>query len=401
MLAGSYERARDALRQARRLFSGDPVACADLCLQQSRLADLEGSRSASTRWIKRGLRELGEIGGDPAGRERAILQAALAFAYRQQGRPRRAVEWGIEAIEHARRFNSKAALADACMVLDLAYFDLGQPELASNSETALPILEEIGEFGKIAILLNALGGFAYYQGRWSEARAYYERSDAAFERVGNVREGAFAKLNMAEILADQGHLDEAEALLRDILRLWRSLEFSYGVALATKHLGRVALKRNDPETALGLLQDVRETFAAYGVDTQVAEVDARIAECKLRAGEPQAALHAAEELIRAARASGSTGSLPMLHRIAAYARLMLGDVDGARADAEESVEIARARDDLYELSSSLETSMIVRLIADGSADGIVDERRAILDRLGIVGTPPPPVASGDGALASR
>ena len=59
--------------------------------------------------------------------------------------------------------------------------------------------------------------------------------------------------NIAEILADQGHLDESEALLREALATVRSAGFQIGVGFALSNLGRVALRRGDHEEAADLV----------------------------------------------------------------------------------------------------------------------------------------------------
>ena len=61
-------------------------------------------------------------------------------------------------------------------------------------------------------MLNNLGVHAYYEGRWDEALDYYRRSRDARQRGGDVTGAAVQTNNEAEILSDQGHLDEAQEL---------------------------------------------------------------------------------------------------------------------------------------------------------------------------------------------
>ena len=63
-------------------------------------------------------------------------------------------------------------------------------------------------------MLNNLGGFAYWDGRWDEAVELYRRAGECAERAGRPADAAFTDCNVGEILSDQGHLDEAEAHLR-------------------------------------------------------------------------------------------------------------------------------------------------------------------------------------------
>ena len=89
-----------------------------------------------------------------------------------------------------------------------------------------------------------MGIAAYYAGRWDEAHALYRRSREAKERAGDVVRAATGANNEAEILLEQGHLDQAEALLREALRVWSAAGYQLGTALATSNLGRLqALRR--------------------------------------------------------------------------------------------------------------------------------------------------------------
>ena len=57
---------------------------------------------------------------------------------------------------------------------------------------------------------------------WDEALDLYQRARDLFERTGDTGNASLAKYNIAEILDDQGRLDEAEPLLRDVIRVWRA-----------------------------------------------------------------------------------------------------------------------------------------------------------------------------------
>ena len=63
------------------------------------------------------------------------------------------------------------AEAHARFILDWAYVLLGRTELAVHSKRALEIYEELGNFDRQAQVLNNLGGFLYFEGRWDEAVA--------------------------------------------------------------------------------------------------------------------------------------------------------------------------------------------------------------------------------------
>ena len=91
-------------------------------------------------------------------------------------------------------------------------------------------------------MLNNLGVTAYFEGRWDEALALYERSREARRRAGDLVEMGTAANNVGEIVSDQGHLDRADALFREALGIWRPAAFHVGVGLVTSNLGRAATR---------------------------------------------------------------------------------------------------------------------------------------------------------------
>ena len=68
-----------------------------------------------------------------------------------------------------------ATEAQARFILDWAYVSLGQADRAVHSARALEIYAELGDLAGQAGVLNNLGGFAYFDGRWDEAIELYER----------------------------------------------------------------------------------------------------------------------------------------------------------------------------------------------------------------------------------
>ena len=150
---------------------------------------------------------------------RASLTAFYAAVRAGQGRFEEAVPACLAAIDEAISAGNLEAEAHACFILDWAYVLLGQPELAVHSARALEIYEELGNFDRQAQVLNNLGGFTYYEGRWDDAVALYERGREIRLRTGNAVEAAFIACNIGEVLTDQGNLVEAEVRFRDALRV--------------------------------------------------------------------------------------------------------------------------------------------------------------------------------------
>ena len=92
-------------------------------------------------------------------------------------------------------------------------------------------------------MLNNLGMFAYFEGRWDNAIAFYRRArgPAANAPVAR-RDVAYTDCNIGEILSDQGHLDEAGASLRRARQVWSGTGERQTVAFVDVLLARLAVR---------------------------------------------------------------------------------------------------------------------------------------------------------------
>ena len=228
---------------------------------------------------------------------------------------------------------------------------LGQPELAVHSARALEIYEELGNFDRQAQVLNNLGGFAYYEGRWDDAVALYERGREIRLRTGNAVEAAFIACNIGEVLTDQGHLDEAEARFRDALRVARAAE----EAVRRRDRAPAPRPRRDAgrrhrARRSSCLDEARAQFEAMRNADDVAggrRAARRVPPRRRRPGRARS---------RSSRRSAprTRRGSPTLERTRGQALLALGDDDGARAALEVSLADARDQDALYEIARTLD-----------------------------------------------
>ena len=238
---GELAEADEALRAARRLSPADGRRQAALLLQHARIAERAGPRAVDRPLGTAGPARAGRASTTrAAGRCRAPLLSLLAGARQREGRMDDAIALCHEAIAEAQAAGEDAALAQACHILDWALFDSGRAAEATHSARALEIYERLGDLDRQAAVLNNLGGFAYHEGRWDEAVELYRRAAEASARAGDVANAAFGDCNVGEVLADQGHLAQAEQRLRRALRVWRGSSYDWGAAFATGLLGRTA-----------------------------------------------------------------------------------------------------------------------------------------------------------------
>ena len=307
--ASSYERAR------RRAPADDPLAGTRLMLKEGVVRERQGRYPSAVRWYNRALRQLEGADGSTVGEVHAKLLVGLAATRYRQGRLRECVSWAKRAAGAAREAGHRPTQAHAYYLLDGALTDLGSPESALYRSLALPIYEETGDLLGQADVLNNLGINAYYEGRWHEALALYERSRAARLQAGDVMGAATAANNIAEILSDQGRVEEAASLLRDALRVFRGVGYPLGEALVESNLGRAAARAGKYDDAERLLGAALEGFRDIGAEAFVLETEARIAELLLARQRPDEALVQAESVLQRAGGADAAVAATTLERI--------------------------------------------------------------------------------------
>lgn len=391
----AYARARALLRAAARADAPGAaghqadrdLGMADLARRTGIVCERAGHYGAALAWYSRGRRRLEGIGGREAETLRIRLDLDRAGIRFRQGRYGASVRIALQAADAAERIGERALLAHAYYLLHAAYGDLGSADVARYRHLALPIYEEIGDLVGQGNVLNNLGIEAYFEGRWDDALELYARSKAAKTRAGQVANAATQSNNEAEILSDQGRFSEAEALLRDALRIWRAAGYEIGIALATSNLGRVAARAGRHDDGLAILEDAAERFEHIGARGYVDETRTRIAECLVLASRPAEAEAVAVETLARVRREAETSVLEsQLERTLGWCALLRGDPEAAGAHLEASLLAARALKADFEVALTLRA----RLAIPGDAmAGLGREADAILAGLGVIAVAEP------------
>ncbi|MFN8187706.1 MAG: adenylate/guanylate cyclase domain-containing protein [Gaiellales bacterium] len=373
-----------AYRAARRLRAGDPLAEASLCLKEAFMVDRLGNYPQALRWIRRGLDALDGDERSEISAKRAELQVFYGAVRQGQGRSAEAIRWCESAIAEAERAGAKKPLAYAYCILDWAYIASGRPERAVYSTPALALYEELGDLHGQALVLNNLGGFAYFDGRWDDALALYQRALEARELLGDVGNVASITYNIAEVLLERGQLEEAEVLIRRSLRVRRALSDRLEIAESVRMLGRAASRSGRAAEAVELLREARDEFAALGAHGEVAETNARLAASLVRSGHSEEGLRLASDAL-----AGAVGpTVPMLERIQGYGLAQRGDFDGALEAMEASLASATSQGLGFEEACTLEAIVNLGDLLGRPTDDEHRERRdELLASLGIVRIP--------------
>ncbi len=115
-------------------------------------------------------------------------------------------------------------------------------------------------------------------------------------------------MNIGEILSDQGRLDEAEKMFREVLRIWTAAGRKEFIALTTSDLARVESRAGGCSQAMELYGEALLMFEEIGDDGEILETEARIAECRMLQGDLDNALASATR--RCSGPARAAGFLP-------------------------------------------------------------------------------------------
>ncbi|WP_127473409.1 AAA and adenylate/guanylate cyclase domain-containing protein [Microbacterium sulfonylureivorans] len=290
--------------------------------------------------------------------------------------------------------DDRRVLADAFRYHDIAAGELDGDAAMTHLQRALDLYDQIGDELSRSKVLNILGARAYYRGAWSTAAGLYAQAQDAAERGGDVVGAAIEAANAAEILIDQGRVDDALPLLKASRRVFEGSDNPYLVAFVTGFQGRAHLRAGKADAAASAFETAARGFDALDESDAVLDVRARRVEALLDAGDVEQARAVIAELEPLAPA-GAAASLVLRAR----ARLAAseGDDEAARdlaraaVDAAGSVMFERALS-LGELARmSGPEGALLRAEADTilSELGVVDIPRLVAPRESLAPRPAP------------
>ncbi len=263
----------------------------------------------------------------------------------------------------------KRVLADAYRYHDIAASELEGDSGMIHLQHALELYNQTSDEHSKAKVLNLLGIRAYYRGAWSMAASLYGQSGGAAAAAGNVERASIEEANAAEILIDQGRLDEARPLIRTALRVFEASDNPYLVAFVTAFSGRAELRSGNTDAAAAAFRSAAERFDALGEHDEAIDVRVRLIEAELDGGR----VDVAREL-EAALPSDAAG--PRLLRQRARLAATDGDGETARALVTAAVD--------YPTSTPFERALsLAQRFALIGADADRVEARRLLTELGV------------------
>jgi tetratricopeptide (TPR) repeat protein len=384
-LAGMFGESVEAYRTAARLTREDQVATAEVLSRQAAAHLRTGAFSTTLRVIARARRLLAGHEDDLAARRtRVHLDNLTALVRLEQERPGDAKGWARSAMEAARGLSEPEALVRALMLLDHAGLQLGEPGLGARHREALDICVEHGLRQKESTVRMNLGAFAYYAGRWVEAAEWYRSSREVAMEAGSAFVAAQTDVNLAELLINQGHLDEAEDVLVRAVRVLRASGEVRFLAEGQMQLARVHLSRGHFEDAERRAEEVASLFASHGNPSSALEAALVQAEAVTSSGRPAEALAIIDVAEREARHEAAF-SMPRTCLQRGRALLALDRVEEADELVASGVLAARAQDLPYEVSLLLQVRSTVdqRMGREAEAVAARAEAKSLLLGLGV------------------
>ncbi|HWD85549.1 MAG TPA: AAA family ATPase [Solirubrobacteraceae bacterium] len=352
---GEPAEAETALRRALGRVRDQPLIAARMQLGVARVREMCGQYRGALQWLARAERTLRDLDGPDFRALRAQLGIRHTRINFRLGRHENAMSHAEIALATAREAGELLAVAEALEFADLSAMELGD-SVGDRVREALAIYQELGALGAEARAHNTLGMMAYHRGSWAEALERYQAAEGAYTRSGARWSAAMPAANSAEILADQGRLDDAQDGLERAMLVWRSVNAASDVAFGNYQLGRIAARQGRGPEAMSRLRAAREHFEGTGELNELVVVDAFMAESLCLAGDHESAVALAEETLGRVRSLGGMAAVtPLLNRVRGVSLLALARSQEGEEALREALEAARARAAGHEIAFALKT----------------------------------------------
>jgi tetratricopeptide (TPR) repeat protein len=384
---GEMPAAEHALRRARVHAKDDPRRLARLQLKTAQHRQHVGRHTDALRWIARGRTSAGQ--GDGALSLRAELAERGALIRYDQGAYKQAMAWATRAVDEARAAGDPVLEARGLGVLVGQAALAGLPIDPSRVSEALDMYERTGDLRGKARTSNALGVWAYFAGRWDDAVAYYAQAEHASHQIGRDFDAAAAAANQAEVLIQQGRMDDADRVLTPAIRTLVEANATSFLAFAVALSGRILVAHGRYGDALDRFTQARSMCLEMGEVGEALAIEAHSAECVLRAGEPEEAVRLSDRTAGSAESRGVTASVAAhLHRVRGEALIALRQHEAGATHVRAALAEARARDTSYEIEASLRALLRLGVAASAAEAAQWNAERTELARaLGITYSP--------------
>lgn len=128
---------------------------------------------------------------------------------------------------------------------------------------SLELYEQIGDQRGKARASNTFGMCAYFAGRWDTAVEFYAEAERASRQIGRDHDAAAVAANRAEVLVQQGRIDEAVPVLTSAIRVLLAAHATSFLGFAMTVFGRAALARGDYAEAMSRFGEARRLASKW------------------------------------------------------------------------------------------------------------------------------------------
>lgn len=326
-LAVLYERGGDALRAARCYLQGGDRARARYAPDEARAL------------YEKGLQMLGEV--DAPARLDALHN--LGDVLEQSGRTEDAVQYFVEMLQLAWRFDNLAKAGAAYTRLARAHRRFGRYDLAMDHLRRAHQLFEISRDDRgIASTLDDMGRVNWLRGAFSQALDFHRQALTIRRALGDRRSIALSLANIGRVHHDTGNFKAAIAQFREALDLRRDIGDLVGVVQSLCDLGGVHAEDGNHEVAINLLNEARAMAQEIGDKLAYADVLSRSGEVKAALGHGDEAVRDLSDAKTIAAGLGDRVALATAHQRLAHVQLQLGNLEAADVEAHAAVAVSQA-----------------------------------------------------------
>ncbi len=346
-----------AVRYVRHHRNGpDPSRVAACVIAAATHLESQGRGETAADWLEQAL-----DGDALAPVQRVAARSMLSRLRRFAGRAE-------DAERHARRGLYEAAQAgtsDIAPRVEFAYtmLDLGRyADATEHLALALDALPESGEEVRRGGILGGLGQAAWHRGDYAEARRRQEQVIALGRASGNASVESRGAGDLAVLLQELGHHDEAEAMTRRALALQMETGDYRNYALTLCNLGNVLYDAGRLGEAVVCYRQSREDCRALGMRVNGAVAELNLAESLRRLGQ----FEEAEACLDRARATFAAGGLLREEAFALHSRGILAmwqsEFAAARVAFEAALDRRRRLSDARGMGDTLQAIAALDLV---------------------------------------
>ncbi|QRK09410.1 protein kinase [Archangium violaceum] len=343
--AGQNREAQSTLEALRRLpppLGADARIELAAAVATSATADFISSRRHAETAVSRSLRA-------SQGQLAASALIMEAYAARNLGEPRRAVELLEESEELFLASGDRGGAARSMLVHAMALIDMGRLlEAERVFVSAIQAAREIKGASLEAEALLCSGGLSCRLGELSEGLRRASRAVELYRQRGRLSDMNSSTILKGSVRRLMGALDEGKRLLEEGSHAAQVLfEDGYTEAWGRYELGCLLMELGELVQARRQLERALELRRARGLGAFVAETELGLACLSLEEGRPQEALAVVESALSAYAALKSLDGEGHSHAVKARALMALGKPVAARESLEHARALAGGSEDVF------------------------------------------------------